>query len=339
MTGTRAAGAAFPGGQVALAHDDELPPGGELRALLEDVLAEVRGACPPLGHHPPAVVSGAHVVDPPFYGSGDIGRIAVCATVNELAAAGARPLALTLSAVVEAGLPLERLHRLARSVRDAAREADVVIADVDVRVVRAGEADQVYLHTTGIGAFHGAPLRTRDARPGDRVVLSSPLGGHGAHLLSVRRGLGFESLVPSGCAPLAGLLERARAAGSGDGIRAVRTVSRGGLAAALHAYARELGHTLRVEESALPVQYEARMALEAMAVDPLHASSESCLCLLVGPDAVAGVLAALRSHPYGRFAAEIGAVVADGATAVELVRDQGRAVPVTPEPAAFPRLA
>ncbi|MBW5486958.1 AIR synthase-related protein, partial [Streptomyces bambusae] len=139
-----------------------------------------------------------------------------------------------------------------------------------------------------------------------------------------------------------------RVSGPG-GVRAARTVGRGGLAAALHAYARELGRPLRVEEEALPVQYEARMALEAMAVDPLHTSSDSCLCLLVAPGAVDAVLAALRAHPYGRAAAVVGEVAAaapggDGAwgpaqaSRVDLVRGDGSTVPLTPDPATPARL-
>ncbi|MFF1378844.1 AIR synthase-related protein [Streptomyces sp. NPDC058308] len=316
--------------QVGLADDGE-GGAGSLRWFLRDALGDVCGPCPGLGGGVPVLRAGAHVVDPPFYGDGDIGHAAVCATVNELAAAGAVPLGLALSAVVEAGLALERVRQVARSVRAAAQAAGVVVVDVDARVVRAGEADQIYLHTTGIGLLR-SPAPVARARAGDRLVVSAPLGGFGAHVLSVRARLGHESVISGGCVPLTGLLGRVREAVPAGAVRAVRAVGRGGLAAVLRAYADETGLGLRVREAALPVQYEARVALDMLEVDPLEAATTSCVCVVVAAEAVDALLAVVRAHPCGQEAAVVGEVVGPGADPVVLVPGDGR--PAAPAAAA-----
>ncbi|MHC0430229.1 AIR synthase-related protein [Streptomyces sp. O3] len=327
-----------PTGHVGLADDHDAVPGGGLRAFLSDALGDVLGGCPPLGEGTPTVLSGTYVADPPFYGGGDIGQLAVCGTVNELAAAGARPVGLSLSAVVEAGLPLRQVRRVADSVRAAAGAAGVVVLDVDARVVRAGEADQIYLHTAGLGVREDAPPAPR-AWAGDRLVVSAPLGGFGAHLLSIRAALGHESVISADCPPLAGLLDRVRAAAPDGALRAVHTVGRGGLAGALHAFADETGLGLRVDEEALPVRYEVHVALDQLAVDAAHAATAGCVCLVVAADHTEEVLAALRGHPHGRDAAVVGEVSPAGTTAVELVRADGRAVALSAAPEPPARLA
>lgn len=335
----RAAAARVRTAQVGLA-DDRAGGAGGLRGFLREALGEACGPCPALAGGVPVVWSGAHVVDPPFYGDGDIGRAAVCRTVNELAAAGAVPLGLSLSAVVEAGLPLGRVRQVADSVRAAARAAGVRVVDVDARVVRAGEADQIYLHTTGIGLRRSPAAPAPRARAGDRLVVSAPLGGFGAHVLSVRARLGHESVISSGCHPLTGLLERARGAVRQGALRAVRTVGRGGLAAALGAYADESGLGLRVREAALPVQYEARVALDALGVEPVHAASAGCVLVVVAAEAVDVLLAALRAHPCGREAAVVGEVVRrPGTGPVVLVPAEGSPVALGAAAQAPARLA
>lgn len=325
-------------GHVGLADDRDGVPAGGLRAFLADALGDVLDRCPPLGEGQLTLWSGTYVVDPPFFGGGDIGQVAVCGTVNELAAAGAAPLGLSLSAIVEAGLPLRQVRRVADSVRDAAGAAGVVVFDVDARVVRAGEADQIYLHTAGLGVRRDA-LGEAPVRAGDRLVVSAPLGGFGAHLLSVRAQLGHESVVAADCVPLASLLAQVRGAAPAGALRLVRTVGRGGLAAALHACADGTAVGLRVEEEALPVAYEVRVALDQLAVDPVHAATAGCVCLVVAAEALDEVLAALRAHPRGRGAAVVGEVVPAGAALVELVRTDGRSVPLRAEPEPPARLA
>lgn len=184
------------GGSVTYTRDrytTQVGFGPEVRDLITRALAP---------REPDLVVrAGTYVVDPPFFGNGDIGRVAVCGAVNDLAATGADPRHLALGIVLEAGLPLDLVHRLTESIRDAAAEAGVTVAAVDTQVVRAGEADRVYVTATAFGERRGPALAPDLVRPGDRIVVTGPLGDHAAHLVSLRDGLGYEHHVPSDCAP------------------------------------------------------------------------------------------------------------------------------------------
>lgn len=277
------------------------------------------GLTPDLTPGPALVVrTGTYVVDPPFFGNGDIGRLAVCGAVNELAATGADPRHLALGIVLEAGLPLDLVHRLTASVRAAAAEAGVTVAAVDTKVVRAGEADRVFLTATAFGERGAHLLGLDTVRPGDSIVVTGPLGSHAAHLVSLRDGLGYEHHVPSDCAPLAGLLRAVRA-----DIRHARPVADGGLAEVLRRCAAGRGLTLRVDEDALPVRYEARVALATRGLAPLDAACAGCLCLFVPPERAPRVLDVLRGHAYGRHAAVVGEVTADPLGDVEFVSADG----------------
>ncbi|MEU7530253.1 hydrogenase expression/formation protein HypE [Saccharothrix sp. NPDC042600] len=269
-----------------------------------------------------AMTTDSFVVDPPFFGNGDIGKIAVCGTVNDLAVVGARPLYLTLGMILETGLPMDRLLRVVSSIRDTALEAGVRIVCGDTKVVREGEVDQIYLNTADVGVFERAPLRMRDVRPGDRVILSGPIGNHTVHLLSIREGLGFEQRVLSDCAPLNGLVDHLLTE-VGDGVRSVRDVTRGGLAAVLHEYAKASGRAIRFDKDRLPIQFETVMATDMLGINAIHAANEGCLCLFVDPAVEDRVLAALRAHKYAAEAVTIGEVTAEEGPVV-LMREDGR---------------
>lgn len=285
-----------------------------------------------LGPDPAVVVrTGTYVVDPPFFGNGDIGRVAVCGAVNELAATGAEPRHIALGIVLEAGLPLDLVHRLTASVRAAAAEAQVTVAAVDTKVVRAGEADRVFLTATAFGERAGPPLDLDTVRPGDAIVVTGPLGNHAAHLVSLRDGLGYEHHVPSDCAPLGGLLRTVVA-----DVRHARPVVAGGLAEVLRLCAAGRGLTLRVDEAALPVRYETRVALATCGLAPLDAACAGCLCLFVPPGRTRAVLAALRAHPYGRHAAVVGEVTADPLGDVEFATPDGARRARTPSAGPLP---
>ncbi|MEU3788180.1 hydrogenase expression/formation protein HypE [Streptomyces fructofermentans] len=271
-----------------------------------------------------AMTTDSFVVDPPFFGNGDIGKIAVCGTVNDLAVVGAEPLYLTLAMILETGLPIRRLHQALVSLRDTAKEAGVKIVAGDTKVVGPGEADGIFLNTTGIGVFHRAPKRMTDVRAGDRILLSGPIGNHTVHLLSVREGLGFEKNVLSDCAPLNGMIDALEEAVPADAVRSMRDVTRGGLSAVLHEYAAALGRTLRIEDAALPVDFETRMAADMLGINPLNCANEGCLALFVDPDSVDSVLKTLRAHPYGERAVVIGEVTDRAVKAVELVGEDGK---------------
>ncbi|MEU6479276.1 AIR synthase-related protein [Streptomyces sp. NPDC047017] len=319
----------LPVGQVALrdGHGGGTSPAGVFTAALGDLY----DPGPLTERAPLAVRTVSCVVEPPFFGNGDIGRLAVCAAVNALAVAGAAPRRLTLAAVIEAGLPAALLHRAAASVRDAVREAGVRVSAVDARVVRAGEVDRITLAVTGFGAFTRGPLDAAAIRPGDRVLLSAPLGSHAVHVLSLRAGLGFEYHVPSDVAPLGALVETVRAALPADAVRAADMVGEGGLAAVLRRFARASGSAVRVDEAALPVPYGAREAFDVLGLDPLYAAGAGCVCLVVDPALEAAALAALRGHRGGRLATSVGQVRGAPAGAVEVRSLAGALTPLPDE--------
>jgi hydrogenase expression/formation protein HypE len=271
-----------------------------------------------------AMTTDSFVIDPPFFGNGDIGKVAVCGTVNDLAVIGAHPRYLTLGMILEEGLPLNRFAQVLTSIRDTAREAGVRIVAGDTKVVRRGEADQIYLNTAGIGTFDRNPLRMADVRPGDRIVLSGPIGNHTVHLLSIREGLGFEKRVLSDCAPLNGMIESVLEAAGRAAVRSMRDVTRGGLSAVLHEFASATGRALSVDRTALPVQHETAMAMDMLGINPVNAANEGCLCLFVAPDETDRVVKALREHPYGEHAVVIGTVTEDAGPEVRMVDEDGR---------------
>ncbi|MFE6640479.1 AIR synthase-related protein [Streptomyces tendae] len=276
----------------------------------------------PLGAGETAVASGSFAVDPAFFGDGDIGRLAVCATVNDLAAGGVEPRWVTLSLTVEAGLPATLLRRVLTSAREAAREADVEIRGLETRVVRAGDANRLFAHSTAGGTQPWPHARTPAAVPGETLLLSSPLGGWAVHLLSVREGLGLENLVPSGCHPLNTMLRDVVGSVEPGAVRRVHRLARGGLARVLRTQATAAGRTVRITEEALPIQHEVGSAAELLGVDPLHTTDEGCLCLFVAPGAADVVRDALRAHVHGRGAAVIGEVT-DAVAPVALLDERG----------------
>ncbi|GLU50159.1 hydrogenase expression/formation protein HypE [Nocardiopsis ansamitocini] len=320
LTGTRS----FAGRQIVLDHGTGARLSRELVEYVVAVLGDVYigqmedSAVLSVAAGQLAMTTDSFVVDPPFFGNGDVGKIAVCGTVNDLAVIGATPKYLTLGMIIEAGLPVAALTRVLESIRETARQAGVLIVAGDTKVVRPGEADQIYLNTTGIGVFERTPLRMTDVRAGDQIVLSGPIGNHTVHLLSVREGLGFESRVSSDCAPLNGLITEAFESVEDGAVRSVRDVTRGGLAAVLHEYAKALGAGLRIDEQALPVDPEVKMACDMLGIDPLNTANEGCVCLFLDPGAVERVLAALHSHPYGRRAVVVGEVADDTESAVRM---------------------
>ncbi|MEV8515101.1 hydrogenase expression/formation protein HypE [Dactylosporangium sp. NPDC051484] len=255
-----------------------------------------------------AMTTDSFVADPPFFGNGDIGKIAVCGTVNDLAVAGSTPRYLTLGLILETGLPIEKLLRAMTSVRETAREAGVQIVCGDTKVVRAGEADQIYINTAGVGFYRREPLRMADVRAGDKVILSGPIGNHTVHLLSIREGLGFETRVHSDCAPLNGMIDDVLTKAPAGTVHSMRDVTRGGLSAVLHEYAARVGRVIGVDTPSLPIQHETAMAADMLGINPVHSANEGCLALFVDPAAESDVLAALHAHKYGPHAVVIGEV-------------------------------
>jgi hydrogenase expression/formation protein HypE len=269
-----------------------------------------------------AVTTDSFVVTPHIFGNGDIGKIAVCGTVNDIAVSGARPLYLTLALIIETGLPFADLKRILTSIRDAARAAGVKIIAGDTKVVAAGEADKIFINTTGIGVFERAPLRMSMVRPGDRLIISGQIGNHSVHLLSIREGLGFETRVLSDCTTLNIMIDDVLQR-MPEGVHSIRDVTRGGLSAVMHEYAQSCGCTIRFEERQLPIQHETLMATDMLGISPIHLANEGCLALFVAPERADAVVDILRCHPEGRMAGVIGEVIEGRGGTVEMIRRDG----------------
>jgi len=247
------------------------------------------------------------VVKPLFFRGGDIGSLAVHGTVNDLAMGGATPLYLSAGFILEEGLEIETLRRVAESMGRAADDIPVEIVTGDTKVVEKGSGDGVFINTTGIGLVpEGVRLSPALVRPGDLVLLSGPIGDHGIAILAEREGIEFSTLLDSGSAPLHGLVA-AMLAVSLD-IRAMRDPTRGGLSSALNEIASRAQVGITIEESAIPVREQVRGACEMLGFDPLYVANEGKLVAFVAPHAVEPVLAAMRRHPLGRDAVLVGAV-------------------------------
>lgn len=252
----------------------------------------------------------AHVVWPLFFPGGDIGRLAVCGTVNDVAMLGAQPLYLTAGFVLEEGLELDVLRRVVQSMRQAAEEAGVQIVAGDTKVVQKGKADGLYITTSGVGVVAaGVAIGGGRARPGDVVLLSGPVGDHGIAVLSARGELGLETAVQSDVAPLNGLTAAMLAASRA--IHVLRDPTRGGVATTLNEIARQSNVGLVLEENAIPVRPAVDAACELLGFDPLYVANEGKLLALVPQAAAEPVLAAMRVTRYGAEAVRIGEVCAE----------------------------
>lgn len=280
------------------------------------------------------LTTDSYVVSPLFFPGGDIGKLAVHGTVNDLVVCGARPLYLTLGLILEEGLPLETLRRVLESVGEAARACGVCVVTGDTKVVPRGAADGLFLNTTGVGELRsGAALGAETLRPGDRILVSGTLGDHGIAILSAREGLDLGSGVVSDTAPLHELVSLLLE--SGAGVRFLRDATRGGVSAVLHELAESAGVSVFLDEAAFPVSEAVRGACEILGLDPLYVANEGKLVAVVAPDDAGRVLAMMRDHRLGTAASIIGEVRQRDPTPVQ-VRGLLGAVRALDEPAGAP---
>lgn len=295
--------------------------GGALSAeLVRDVFAPAYGnpvldalgdcAVLRLGGARLAFSTDSYVVRPLFFPGGSLGDLAVNGTVNDLAMSGARPAYLSAAFVLEEGVELTVVDRVARAMGAAAKAAGVTVATGDTKVVEAGHGDGVYVTTAGVGLIpEGVDIRPQRARPGDAVIVSGPIGLHGVAVMSVREGLEFGVEIASDTAPLADLVA-AMLAVTPD-IHVLRDPTRGGLAASLNEIARASGTGVRLRERAVPVPEAVANACGFLGLDPLYVANEGRLVAFVPPDRAEAVLEAMRAHPQGSGAALIGECVDD----------------------------
>ena len=294
------------GGGGKLSHDlvrDRIVGvwGDEVLARLDDAaLVEV-------GASRLCFTTDSYVVKPLFFPGGDIGTLAVCGTVNDLAVMGAEPLYISCGLIVEEGLSLEVLDRIVASMGEAAEAAGVRIVTGDTKVVERGSADQLFVNTSGIGLVReGVEFSMERIQVGDRIVVSGTLGDHGMAVLSVREGLHFEGDIQSDCAALNGLIAGMMEVSSG--IRFMRDPTRGGLATTLNEIVEGKDFGIVVVEEALPIHDPVRGLCEILGLDPLYVANEGKVVAVVAPEDAEAVTEAMRNHPLGREACVIGTV-------------------------------
>lgn len=317
-------------GTVELSHG----AGGRASAqLIEEVFAKHftnewldeghDGALLPAIHRPVAVSCDAHVVSPLFFPGGDIGKLAVCGTVNDVAMCGAKPLYLTASFIIEEGFALADLERIVKSMAEAAKEAGVAIVTGDTKVVERGKADSVFICTSGIGEqFENTEtVSGKRAKPGDVVLVSGAIGDHGTAILSRREGLTFLTDLESDCAPLNKMVETIMKASSH--VHVLRDPTRGGLAATLNEIATQSHVGIELNESAIVVHEAVNAACEFLGLDPLYVANEGKLIAICPAEEAQAVLEAMKADPYGKEAAIVGRVTEDNAGYVEMVTTVG----------------
>jgi hydrogenase expression/formation protein HypE len=255
-----------------------------------------------------AFTTDSYVIHPIFFAGGDIGKLAVCGTVNDLSMVGANPLYLTAGYILEEGLPYADLERVVCSMAGTAKEAGVDIVSGDTKVVERGSADKIFINTAGLGRIpNEVNLSPRNIRPGDRIIVSGSIGDHGMAILCLREGLEFSTSLVSDCAPLNGLVQTIL--GRHRDVRAMRDPTRGGLATALVELAQSSGLGLEIEERRVPVHEGVRAACELLGLDVFYVANEGKLILIVAPEEAEAVLEAMQNHPLGREASIIGQVV------------------------------
>jgi hydrogenase expression/formation protein HypE len=254
-----------------------------------------------------AFTTDSYVVNPIFFPGGDIGKLAICGTVNDLAMNGAKPLYLSLAAIIEEGFLLSKLEQIVQSIKKAAEEAEVSIIAGDTKVVNRGQADKLFITTSGVGIISpGVDISGANARAGDKVLLSGTIGDHGIAVMSQREGLRFSMALESDCAPLNKLVSQMLEVSSR--IHCMRDPTRGGLATTLNELARQSKVGIVVEEAQIPAKEEVKAACELLGLDPIYVANEGKLVAAVDPADADKILARMRKNSYGRDAAIIGEV-------------------------------
>ena len=262
-----------------------------------------------------AYTTDSYVVSPLFFPGGDIGKLAINGTVNDLAMSGARPLYLSAGFILEEGLVVDDLKKILASMRDAAAEAGVTVVTGDTKVVQKGSADKIFINTSGIGIVESPlNLSASRAQTGDKVILSGTLGDHGTTIMVARGELDLESDIESDCAPLqslvADMIDEAKKHGALDSLHCLRDPTRGGIATTLNEIALSAEVCIEIEEDLIPVQEKVKGACEILGLDPLYVANEGKLVAIVSADLAEPLVARMRQNRYGTEACIIGAVKA-----------------------------
>lgn len=284
---------------------DEAALPGDDAGVVPLVQPDDDGMIAPVGRI--AMSTDSFVVQPLFFPGGNIGRLAVCGTVNDVATSGAKVLYLSCGFILEEGYPVDKLREIVRTMAQTAQEAGVKIVTGDTKVVERGHADGVFINTAGVGVMpEGVSLSGANCRPGDKVLLSGTLGDHGIAIISQREGLTFSTTVESDAAPLNHLIADVLAAA--PNARCFRDPTRGGLASTLNEFSEASGVDIYVDEASVPVRDQVRGACEMLGYDVFQVANEGKMVAVVPADEADAALAAMRANAYGADAAVIGEV-------------------------------
>jgi len=293
------------GGQLS----DELIRHHILPKLNEDSLAELADAAKlNLTSNSVCFTTDSYVVKPLFFNGGDIGKLAVCGTVNDLAVAGSKPIALALSLIIEEGFEFELLEKILTSISEASRQNDVNVVTGDTKTVETGAADKIFINTAGIGVrLAGVDLGFNKIAAGDTIIINGTIGDHGLTIISQREGIKFQSQLKSDCAGLAGLT--CKLLRNTSGVKFMRDLTRGGLAATLNEICRGTGLSIEINEADIPVNPTAQVAADMLGFDILTIANEGKLAAVVPPESADDCLSICRKHPLGKKASIIGKVI------------------------------
>jgi hydrogenase expression/formation protein HypE len=295
------------------------------------------GAAIKIGDQWLVITTDSHVIHPIFFPGGDIGRISISGTVNDLAMMGVTQLlGITCAVILEEGFPLDQLEAIQRSLVDTCIEAGTVVVTGDTKVMGKRELDGIVINTTGIGLAKRV-VRDNALRAGDKLVVTGTMGDHGLAVMAARHGLQLEGNLISDVAPINGLIAHALDA-IGEGIVAMKDPTRGGLSSSLHEMAQKSGVGIVLEERRVPLTDAVRSAGEILGIDPLHVANEGKAVIGVSPHAAEKLVAALREHPLGRNAAIVGACIAERPGSIILDTGFGKRLLAEPEGEPLPRI-
>ncbi|HEV2722238.1 MAG TPA: hydrogenase expression/formation protein HypE, partial [Thermoanaerobaculia bacterium] len=279
----------------------------------------------------------SHVIKPPFFPGGDIGRLAVCGTINDLAMMGATDvLGLTCGVILEEGFDIEVLESIQASLVATCKEAGVVVVTGDTKVMGRGEVDGIVINTTGVGMTKRV-VRDNALQPGDRIVITGTIGDHGLAVMAARHGLQLEGDLLSDVAPINSLIESALER-IGAGIHAMKDPTRGGLSSALHEMAKKSGVGVVLNETKVPLTDAVRAAGEILGIDPLHVANEGKAVIGVAAEAAQALVDVLRAHPLGANAAIVGTCITDRPGSIILDTGFGRRLLAEPDGEPLPRI-